>query len=50
VLKRFSPLIEPDVYQVLTLDGSVRARDHIGGTAPAQVRAAITRARARLAG
>ncbi|MFP5349359.1 MAG: argininosuccinate lyase [Gammaproteobacteria bacterium] len=50
VLKRFSPLIEADVYQVLTLDGSVRARDHIGGTAPAQVRAAITRARARLAG
>ena len=50
VLKRFSPLIEADVYQVLTLDGSVRARDHIGGTAPAQVRAAITRARARLGG
>ncbi len=49
-LKRFSPLIEADVYQVLTLEGSVRARDHVGGTAPAQVRAALARARKRLNG
>ena len=47
-LKRFSPLIEADVYQVLTLEGSIRARDHVGGTAPKQVRAALQRARARL--
>jgi len=36
-LKEFSPLIEADAQQVLTLDGSVRARDHLGGTAPSQV-------------
>ncbi|HYN78002.1 MAG TPA: argininosuccinate lyase, partial [Lamprocystis sp. (in: g-proteobacteria)] len=47
-LRGFSALIEPDVYAVLTLDGSVAARDHLGGTAPAQVRAAIARARVRL--
>jgi argininosuccinate lyase len=33
---------------VLTLEGSVASRSHIGGTAPAQVRAAITRARKSL--
>jgi argininosuccinate lyase len=48
-LRRFSDAIESDVFAVLTLDGSVAARDHLGGTAPAQVRAAIARARARLA-
>ena len=47
-LSAFSPLIEQDVYQVLTLEGSVAARNHIGGTAPEQVRAAIARARQRL--
>jgi len=47
-LKAFSPLVEDDVFSVLTLEGSVGARDHIGGTAPAQVRAAIQRARERL--
>ena len=40
-LRAFSPLIEDDVFAVLTLEGSLAARDHIGGTAPAQVRAAI---------
>jgi argininosuccinate lyase len=49
-LKSFSPLIENDVYQVLTLEGSVAARDHVGGTAPNQVRAAIARVRQQLAG
>jgi argininosuccinate lyase len=48
-LRGFSERIDADVYSVLTLEGSVAARDHIGGTAPAQVRAAIGRARARLA-
>jgi argininosuccinate lyase len=41
-------LIEEDVFKVLTLEGSVKSRDHIGGTAPRQVRAAIRRARAQL--
>jgi argininosuccinate lyase len=47
-LRAFSPLVGDDVHSVLTLDGSIASRDHIGGTAPAQVRAAIVRARARL--
>jgi len=49
LLRRFSPLIAQDVYTVLTLEGSVAARNHLGGTAPVQVRAAIARARAELA-
>ncbi|MGW8310875.1 MAG: argininosuccinate lyase [Thiogranum sp.] len=48
-LQSLSPVIEADVFDVLTLDGSVAARDHFGGTAPRQVRAAIVRARERLA-
>jgi len=44
-LRRFSPLIEADVFAVLTLEGSVASRDHIGATAPSQVRAAIAAAR-----
>lgn len=48
-LKELSPAIAEDAYRVLTPEGSVRARDHLGGTAPAQVRAAIRRARKRLA-
>ncbi len=47
-LRGFSPLIAGDVYPILTLEGSVAARDHLGGTAPAQVRAAVQRARERL--
>jgi argininosuccinate lyase len=49
-LRAFSPLVGDDVYAVLTLEGSVASRDHVGGTAPAQVRAAVERARRRLAG
>ncbi|MDQ1812641.1 argininosuccinate lyase [Massilia sp. CCM 9210] len=49
-LREFSPLIGDDVFAVLTLEGSVAARDHVGGTAPRQVRAAIARVRAQLAG
>ncbi len=44
-LRQFSDTIEQDVFDVLTLEGSVAARDHIGGTAPNQVRAAVARAR-----
>ena len=47
-LRGFAEMIEEDVYQVLTLEGSVAARDHIGGTAPSQVRAAVARAREQL--
>jgi len=47
-LQAFSALIEADIYAVLTLEGSLAARDHLGGTAPNQVRAAVARARARL--
>lgn len=47
-LQQFAAVIGEDVFEVLTLQGSVAARDHIGGTAPAQVRAAAARARERL--
>jgi argininosuccinate lyase len=47
-LRAFSALIEQDVFEVLTLEGSVAARNHIGGTAPAQVRAAIAHVRSQL--
>lgn len=48
-LKTFSAMIEQDVYDVLKLEGSMASRAHIGGTAPAQVKAAVTRARKLLA-
>jgi argininosuccinate lyase len=47
-LKQFSDLIEQDVFDILTLEGSVAARKHIGGTAPDTVRAAIKTARSEL--
>jgi argininosuccinate lyase len=47
-LRGFSKQIGADVKHVLTPEGSVAARNHIGGTAPAQVRAAVVRARKRL--
>jgi argininosuccinate lyase len=47
-LQTFSKTIDPDVFECLTLDGSVAARNHIGGTAPQQVRAAIARAKSKL--
>ena len=49
-LKSFSGLIDDDVRQALTLDGSVAARDHPGGTAPAQVRRQIARWKELLGG
>ena len=47
-LRGFSKHISEDVFSYLTLEGSVAARDHLGGTAPNQVRAAIRRARERM--
>ncbi len=47
-LKGFCPKIAKDVFEVLTLDGSIAARDHLGGTAPAQVSAAAARALERI--
>ncbi len=47
-LQKFSEYINEDVFEVLTLEGSVAARDHLGGTAPKQVRAAIAKARGNL--
>jgi argininosuccinate lyase len=47
-LRSFSPLIDADVQQVLRLQGSVAARDHLGGTAPNQVRAQVARWQAAL--
>ncbi len=49
-LQQFSKLIEDDIYAVLSLEGSMNSRNHIGGTAPAQVRAAVARGRALLNG
>ena len=47
-LQKFSAVVDADVFDVLTLQGSVAARNHIGGTAPSQVKAAAARARKRL--
>ncbi|MBL8486724.1 MAG: argininosuccinate lyase [Rhodocyclaceae bacterium] len=47
-LRGFSSLVGEDVFSVLTVEGSLAARDHAGGTAPARVRAAIARRRAAL--
>ena len=47
VLRRFSPAIGADVFDSLSLEGSVASRDHAGGTAPRRVRAAVARARSR---
>lgn len=43
VLQDFSPLVEQDVFDVLTPEGSLNARNHIGGTAPSQVRHQVAR-------
>jgi argininosuccinate lyase len=47
-LRQFSDRIGEDVFRFLTLEGSLASRNHVGGTAPEQVRAAIARARAAL--
>jgi argininosuccinate lyase len=48
-LQAFAPVIGEDVFAVLTLEGSVASRNHPGGTAPAQVRAAAAAAQTALA-
>ncbi|MCW9012591.1 MAG: argininosuccinate lyase [Gammaproteobacteria bacterium] len=47
-LQQFSDIIAEDVFDVLTLEGSVASRNHIGGTAPEQVRQAVAQARDRI--
>ena len=49
-LQTYNPAIEQDVFEVLSLRGSLNARNLLGGTAPAQVRAQVARHQARLAG
>jgi argininosuccinate lyase len=44
-LQDFCSRVDVDVFQVLSLEGSVAARKHIGGTAPDTVRTAIKAAR-----
>jgi argininosuccinate lyase len=48
VLQQFNPAIEKDVYDALSLRGSLNARNTLGGTAPAQVKAQIERHGKRL--
>jgi len=48
-LRGYHPLVEADVLEVLTLRGSLEARDILGGTAPRQVLAQVARHRERLA-
>jgi len=48
-LQRFSPAIGKDAHAVLTLEGSLKSRTHLGGTAPVRVKAAIAKARKALA-
>lgn len=48
-LRAYSELINDDIYIVLTPEGSVASRDHVGGTAPSQVKAAVQRVRKLLA-
>ncbi|MEY2908176.1 MAG: argininosuccinate lyase, partial [Pseudomonadota bacterium] len=48
VLQGFHHRIEADVFEVLSLEGSVAARDHIGGTAPKQVATAAVSALERI--
>jgi argininosuccinate lyase len=47
-LQAIEPRIGDDAFGVLTLEGSLNARNTVGGTAPAQVRAQVARHRARL--
>ena len=47
-LQQFAPLIDTDVFAALSLEGALKARSHIGGTAPARVKAAIAKARKSL--
>jgi argininosuccinate lyase len=48
VLQQFNAAIEKDVYDAMSLRGSMNARNVLGGTAPAQVKAQVARHKARL--
>ena len=48
-LQRFAPQVGPEVHALLAVEGSVAARAHVGGTAPAQVLAQVSGWRSRLA-
>jgi argininosuccinate lyase len=48
-LQRLAPAVEADVFDHLSVDGSVAARDHAGGTSPRQVQAQVGRWKRRLA-
>ena len=48
VLQGFSDIITADVFDVLSLEGSVAARNHLGGTAPVQVRLRVEEAKQSL--
>jgi argininosuccinate lyase len=45
-LQQFSPLFSADVFNHLTLEGALKSRDVLGGTAPAQVKEALARVKA----
>jgi len=47
-LRKLSPAIGEDVFEALTVEGSLKARAHLGATAPIQVQAAVNRARQRI--
>ena len=47
-LQQFSQHVDADAFEVLTLEGSIKARDHFGGTAPRRVQEAIAQARREL--
>ena len=47
-LQQFNPAIQADVFECLSLVGSLNARKTLGGTAPEQVRQQIARHHARL--
>jgi argininosuccinate lyase len=47
-LRHYAPAVERDVFDVLTIAGSLESRSHVGGTAPSRVREAVVRARAEL--
>ena len=48
-LQSFNTNVQADVFDVLSLEGSLNARNTLGGTAPAQVRIQLAKHRARLA-
>jgi argininosuccinate lyase len=48
-LQKFSKLIDKDVFNCLTLKGSIESRKHIGGTGFNAVKATLKQARAKLA-